>query len=110
MKQLARLQPDPYDSELEVIAHVLSYFEVASKRIIDDIPMVFENSFAFTFAQELETQLQDKLGLIGTGGLEIGARYAANESEIQKRREDLTRQLAILKKAEEMVYKFHLLN
>jgi hypothetical protein len=110
MKQLARLSPDPYDSELEVIAHVLSYFDIASKRIIDDIPMVFENSFALTFAQELETKLQDQLGLIGTGGLEICARYATDEPDIQKRREDLTRQLGILRKAEETVHKFHLLN
>ena len=110
LKQLARLHPDPYDSELEVIAHVLSYFDIASKRIIDDIPMVFENSFALTFAHELETKLQQQLGLIGTGGLEVCARYAADEPEIQKCREDLTRQLAILKKAEETVHKFHLLN
>ena len=35
-KQLARLHdPDDYNTELEVIAQVLSYFEISSKRIID---------------------------------------------------------------------------
>jgi Dynamin GTPase effector domain len=110
LKQLARIHKDDYDTELEVIAHVKAYFEVASKRIIDDIPMIFETSFAMTFAGKLEKNLHAKLHLVGPGGLENCTRYVSDEPEIQKKRKDWTRQLEILKKAETKLIKFHISN
>lgn len=108
LKQLARIHLDDYDAELDVIAHVMAYFDMASKRIIDDIPMLFETSFALTFAKDLEKNLHDKLDLVGSKGLDNCARYVRDEPEIQKKRKDWTRQLEILKKAEETIIKFHM--
>jgi hypothetical protein len=110
LKQLSRIHRDEYDTELDVIAHVKSYFEVASKRIIDDIPMIFETSFAIAFARDLEKNLHEKLNLVGPNGLENCARYVRDEPEIQKKRKDWTRQLEILKKAETKLIKFHISN
>jgi Dynamin GTPase effector domain len=110
MEQLARIHKDDYDAELEVIAHVKAYFEVASKRIIDDIPMIFETNFAISFAKNLETYLPEKLNLVGPGGLENCTRYVCDEPDIQKKRKDWTRQLEILKKAETKLIKFYISN
>jgi hypothetical protein len=37
-KDLLRIYVDEYQSELNVIAHVIAYFDISSKRLIDDIP------------------------------------------------------------------------
>ena len=42
LKQLARIHQDEYDTELEVMAHVTAYFDIGSKRIIDDIPNIWK--------------------------------------------------------------------
>ena len=107
LKQLARIHHDEYDAELDVIAHVTAYFDIASKRIIVDIPMLFETNFALTFAEDLEKNLHEKLNLVGLRGLETCTRYVCDEPEIRKKRNDWSRQLGILKKAEQTVIKFH---
>jgi len=105
--QLVRIHSDNYDPELDVIAHVVAYFDIASKRIIDDIPTLFETRFALLFAKDLAGNLHAKLKLTGDGGVEICKRYIRDEPETQKKREDLTRQIGILRDAEETVIRFH---
>jgi hypothetical protein len=107
LKQLARIHQDEYDPELDVIAHVTAYFDIASKRIIDDVPMIFETSFALTFTDKLEKNLHEKLNIAGSTGLENCQRYVCDEPEIRKKRSDWTRQLEVLKKAETKLIKFH---
>lgn len=107
IKQLVRIRQDEYEPELEVIAHVTAYFDIASKRIVDDIPTLFETKFALTFVKELEKNLHEKLKLVGDSGLENCKRYVRDDPSTQRRREDLSRQLAILSKAEETVNRFN---
>jgi len=45
--------------------------------------------------------------LTGDGGVEICKRYIRDEPETQKKREDLTPQIGILRDAEETVIRFH---
>ena len=105
-KELVRLHNDEYQVELDVISHVAAYFEVSSKRLIDDMPQVFETVFAAGFGQELSNSLITKLNLVGDRGLESCARYVRDEPDIEARRQDLTRIRHILDKTKETIERF----
>jgi hypothetical protein len=98
-KQLSRIHLDEYRTELEVISHVSAYFEIASRRIIDDIPKVFETIFALNFGRELGNKLAKNLKLVGDGGIETCKGYVRDEPEIQAKRDCLTEQQEILTNA-----------
>jgi Dynamin GTPase effector domain len=108
--QLVRIHTDAYEPELDVGAHVMAYFDIASKRIIDDIPTLFETKFALNFAADLSKNLHPKLRLVGEDGFEVCKRYVCDEPSTQKKRDDLTRHIGILKEAEETVIRFHTSN
>jgi Dynamin GTPase effector domain len=99
LKQLSRIHEDEYDAELDVISHVTAYFDVSSKRIIDDIPKLFETIFALDFGQELEKHLAKNLKLVEDGGVGTCKRYIRDEPDIQSKRDDLSRHHQILKTA-----------
>ena len=105
-KELVRLHNDDYQAELDVISHVAAYFEVSSKRLIDDMPQVFETVFAAGFGQEVSNSLITKLNLVGDRGLESCARYVRDEPDIEARRQDLTRIRNILDKTKETIERF----
>ncbi|KAI0027599.1 P-loop containing nucleoside triphosphate hydrolase protein [Vararia minispora EC-137] len=49
---LARLnEPDKFDTEMEVMAEVRGYFQVAYKRVIDVVPMLIDLTFLYKYAQ-----------------------------------------------------------
>jgi hypothetical protein len=105
-KELVRIYQDEYDAELEVISHVAAYFDVASKRVIDDIPKLFETVFARDFGLELGRMLTADLKLVGPGGLDNCARFIRDELDVQAKRDDLNRQQDILVKALDTVSRF----
>jgi len=107
LKQLVRIHHDEYDHELEVISHITAYFDISSKRLIDDIPKVFETVFAFYFGKELERNLAMNLKLVGDGGVETCKRYVQDEPDVQFKRDELVRQEGILKSALTTVDQFH---
>jgi Dynamin GTPase effector domain len=102
-KELARIRPDEYDAELEVISHVEAYFDMSSKRLIDDIPKVFETIFARNFGLDLAKVLTTDLELVGARGLDNCQRYVRDEPDVQSTRDSLSRHLDILVKAVETV-------
>ena len=106
MKQLVRIHADEYDAELGVISHVAAYFDISSKRLIDDIPKVFETVFAREFGQELGRVLMAKLKLVGEGGVGNCARYVRDEPTIKAKRDDFTRQQKILQEALNTIDRF----
>lgn len=105
--QLARIHADEFDAELDVISHVAAYFDIASTRIIDNIPQLFETMFASKFAHELEERLTTDLKLLGTGGLDRCKRYVRDEPDIQFRRDTLSRERKILKEALATIDRFY---
>jgi len=105
-KELARIRPDEYDAELEVISHVEAYFDISSKRLIDDIPKVFETVFGREFGLDLAKVLTTDLKLVGARGLDNCLRYVRDEPDVQTTRDNLTRHLDILSKAVETVSRF----
>lgn len=105
-KELVRLHNDEYQAELDVISHVAAYFDVSSKRLIDDMPQVFESVFAHGFGEELCNSLTTRLKMVGDRGLESCARYVRDEPDIEARRDDLTRIRNILDKTKETIERF----
>jgi len=105
-KELVRLHNDEYQAELDVISHVAAYFDVSSKRLIDDMPQVFETVFARGFGKELCNSLATKLKMVGERGLDSCARYVRDEPDIEARRHDLTRIRTILEKTKETIERF----
>jgi Dynamin GTPase effector domain len=106
-KDLMRLYDDDYRAELDVISHVVAYFDLSSKRLIDDIPQVFETVFARDFGEELGKDLTMNLNLVGERGLDSCARYIRDESDVQAKRDQLIRLRHILDKAKETVDRFY---
>ena len=105
-KDLVRLHDDEYQAELDVISHVAAYFDISSKRLVDEIPQVFETVFARGFGERLCNSLTTNLNLVGDGGLETCARYARDEPDIEAKRNELTRVRSILDKTKETIDRF----
>jgi len=105
-KELVRIHADENDAELGVISHVVAYFDISSKRLIDDIPKVFETMFARDFGVELRQVLTTNLKLVGAPGLDNCQRYIRDEPDVQAMRNNLTRQQDILVKALDTVSRF----
>jgi len=105
-KKLMRIHEDEFEAEMEVVAHVLTYFDIASKRLIDGVPMIFETIFAKGFSVELEKNLIVDLNLVGEGALANCARYVKDDPNIQTRRNELERKQEILHEAARMVDHF----
>jgi hypothetical protein len=106
VKDLARLHDDEYLAELDVISHVAAYFDISSRRLIDEIPQVFETLFAREFGEKLSMSFTRRLNLVGEKGLDSCQRYIRDEPEIQAKRERLERLCGILEKAKETIDMF----
>jgi hypothetical protein len=106
-KDLVRLNDDECQAELDVISHVVAYFDIASRRLIDEIPQVFETVFAREFGENLNKVLTTKLNLVGEKGLDNCARYIRDEPDIEAKRARLTRMRKILDKARETIERFY---
>ena len=98
-KELVHMHTDKYQAELDVISHVTAYYDISSKRLIDDIPQVFETVFAKDFGLDLRKCLTKTLRLVGVGGVDNCERYIQDEPDIQANRDDLMRQRGILTNA-----------
>lgn len=98
-KELVRMHTDKYHAELDVISHVTAYYDISSKRLIDDIPQVMETVFAKDFGLDLGKCLTKTLDLVGPKGVENCERYIQDEPDVHAKREDLLRQRGILDNA-----------
>lgn len=95
---------DPAQPLLPIICRAAAYFPIASRRIIDVIPMCIENEFLLAFGGALNERLATKLGLIGrTDMLDVCTTYAAEDPEVQKRRRRLKDEKKILEQALEIL-------
>lgn len=107
-KQLVRLLgPDEFDSELGLISEVCAYFEIASKRISDIMPMVFEVQFARGFGDELKGVLMLDLKLVGDSGSENCTKYTRDNEEVREKREELEEDRGILSEALKILSQYH---
>jgi hypothetical protein len=83
------IQPTDFVTELRILSQVCTYFDIASKRIIEVIPMVFEISFAKGFGERLRRDFKSKLNILDEGGLKVCEKFAKEDPAIQKRKLEL---------------------
>jgi hypothetical protein len=86
-------------TELRIIANVYSYFEIASKRFIEAVPMICEVGFAKGLGEVLRKQFVKMLGLTGPTGLQTCARFAQEEPATRDRRQLLLRSKRIVEES-----------
>ncbi|KDQ56136.1 hypothetical protein JAAARDRAFT_158878 [Jaapia argillacea MUCL 33604] len=90
VEDLGRLHSyDEYEREMEVMAEVRAYFQVAYKRIIDHIPMFIDLVFVKGMARELQPFLISKIGLVSPGASERCASLLAEDREIVNKRDEM---------------------
>lgn len=100
IKELARLHgPDEYQIELKVISDVMAYFKIASRRIIDIMPMIFEFVFVRNFGKELVKVMSYNLGLVGNEGVDNCTKYTQDDEDVHRRRMKLAEEKKILLEA-----------
>lgn len=100
IKQLAPLHgPDKYETELRVMADVLAYFDVSSKRTIDYMFMIFQGLFARYFGRDVRSVLTSKLNLVGKQGEQRCAMVAQDAEDVHFKRVKLIEDRRILSQA-----------
>jgi hypothetical protein len=97
---------DEFHAELTVIAEVLVYYEVASRRVFDVIPMIIEHQFLVGFSNTLWDTLLDELGFNGKNGRDKCRCYAVDNPEITNARKELEGNLTILVQAIDILNQF----
>ncbi|PBK78407.1 hypothetical protein ARMSODRAFT_947314 [Armillaria solidipes] len=89
-EDLGKLNPtDMFETELKVMAEVRGYFQVAYKRVIDNIPSFIDLLFVRKVAEELQPFLISKFGLGTAAANEKCARYLEEDPGLVARREEL---------------------
>ncbi|KAI5479945.1 hypothetical protein MNV49_002235 [Pseudohyphozyma bogoriensis] len=89
---LARLFPnDVYETELDVMAYVRAFFQIAFKRIVDDTPRAIDRDVIRPLSSKILERLVQGLGLHGDGGADTARRMLAESPEIAAKREDLNK-------------------
>ncbi|KAI0698693.1 P-loop containing nucleoside triphosphate hydrolase protein [Earliella scabrosa] len=100
--------PDEYEDELQVMAEVRAYFQVAYKRVIDYIPLSIDHHFLYAFADALPHELFTRLGL---GAANAAARcdsYIAEDPTIVATRDELLAKKKRLENVQRALYDFGL--
>ncbi|PCH44638.1 hypothetical protein WOLCODRAFT_139118 [Wolfiporia cocos MD-104 SS10] len=87
VEDLGKLNPpDEFEEELQVMAEVRAYFQVAYKRVIDYVPLTIDHLFLYGLADTLQSFLIEKLGL---GSAERCAAYLSEDPGVVAYRKEL---------------------
>ncbi|KAA1467036.1 P-loop containing nucleoside triphosphate hydrolase protein [Dentipellis sp. KUC8613] len=104
---LGRLnKADEYETEMQVMAEVRSYFQVSYKRIIDSIPMLIDLKFVRGIMQDMHDHLIREMGLAGDGATERCARYLAEDPDVVARRDEALARRATLESVQKELNNF----
>jgi len=96
-----------YDDELLVMATVTAYFEVASKRFVDHIPLAIEHELNQTFSEKIQQTLIEDI----MSGPDLAGKMKdllSEDEAIASRRQFLEQRLERLKEIKEKLYQFDL--
>ncbi|KAF5317462.1 hypothetical protein D9758_018043 [Tetrapyrgos nigripes] len=99
---------DEYETELQVMAEVRGYFQVAYKRIIDNIPSFIDLRFVKALSKELQPFLITKFGLGNSSASERCAQYLAEDPVVVERRDELLARKTRLDKVQQELISFGL--
>ncbi|KZT10439.1 P-loop containing nucleoside triphosphate hydrolase protein [Laetiporus sulphureus 93-53] len=111
LEDLGKLNPpDIYEEELQLMAEVRGYFQVAYKassiRIIDNIPLAIDHTFLFAFADALQDHLIEKLGLGSEGAAARCAAYVSEDADVARMRMELSSKKDRLFSIKERLFEF----
>ncbi|KAJ7036791.1 P-loop containing nucleoside triphosphate hydrolase protein [Mycena alexandri] len=93
------LPPDQMDPALNIMADVRAYFQVAYKRIADNVPAAIDHELVRGVGRELLPMLYSGLGINGPDGLRICRELAQESPNIAGKREELVKKLERLETA-----------
>jgi len=99
---LLELGSGKYSKEFHVISGALAYFQVASQRMIDVIPMRIEQHLIYDFAESVK-KLDEILGLVGEGGEKRCKEFMVEDPKVHIERKEFQEQKDILVKASEIL-------
>lgn len=71
------------------------------QRIIDYIPLAIDHDFIYSFAEELQDRLVEKLGLVSNDARDRCSAYLAEDPHVVAIREELTARRRRLEKVQE---------
>lgn len=80
---------DEYETELNVMAEVRGYFQIAYKRIIDNVPSLIDLMFVKAIGDQMQDSLVRKLDLFSRSGNENCAMLLEESSIIAEKRKEL---------------------
>ncbi|KAF9066276.1 P-loop containing nucleoside triphosphate hydrolase protein [Rhodocollybia butyracea] len=83
------IPPDEYETELKVMAEVRGYFQVAYKRMIDNVPRVIDLSFVREIGKTLQPFLISQFSLGNPSANDRCANYLGEDAALVARREEL---------------------
>ncbi|RMJ16259.1 hypothetical protein CDV36_004089 [Fusarium kuroshium] len=86
---LAKLGPDSFERELEVVAYVRGYYRLAALRFADAVALHITNGMIPHIQRHLPYHLDRKLGLGGNDSTSVYERLMAEDSATATRRETL---------------------
>ncbi|KAI0759258.1 P-loop containing nucleoside triphosphate hydrolase protein [Trametes elegans] len=80
---------DGYEDELELMAEVRAFFDISSKRTVDNIPAAVDEHMLHAYARALQDALVARLGLTAPDARARCARLLAEDACVAARRADL---------------------
>ncbi|KAJ7775530.1 P-loop containing nucleoside triphosphate hydrolase protein [Mycena metata] len=93
------LPPDRMDPALTIMADVRAYFQVAYKRIADNVPAAIDHELVRGVGRELLPTLYGGLGINGPEGMRICRELAQESPSVAGKREELMKRLERLETA-----------
>jgi hypothetical protein len=97
-----KLLPGKHAKAFDVISGALAYFQIASQRMIDFVPMRIEQHLIYDFSKSVE-KLDEVLELVGEGGEKKCAELVKEDPKIADERASLQGRKEILAKASEIL-------
>ncbi|KAM5536974.1 hypothetical protein V8D89_009303 [Ganoderma adspersum] len=97
-----------YEVEIELMADVRAYFDVAFQRIIDSVPMTIDLQFLYAFCESLQDCVFEKLGLGAPDAKSKCDFYLAEDPHVAAKRKALNAKKARLVKVQRAISKFGL--
>jgi len=98
--------PDSYEDELNVMAETAAYFQIAYKRIIDDIPRVIDYGFLHSITKGIQDRLVEALKLSSQSATEKATLYLAEDEKVRLKRQSLQKKKEQLEAMVGMLWDF----
>ncbi|KAI0363545.1 hypothetical protein BV20DRAFT_1031177 [Pilatotrama ljubarskyi] len=101
-------KPDEFEEELQLMAEVRAYFQVAYKRVIDYVPLTIDHNFLYAFAKQLHERLFERLGLGVANAAQRCSAYIAEDPTVVAARDELLSKKRRLENVQRALFNFGL--